>query len=776
MSPTLESLLAHPPLIAVVPLLYVAWADGALHPEQLARASQGYSGTLNADASKALATWLDPASPPSSTELLRLYRFVRARAGLMDAKTRAGLIDLGLSIARAEGSLDKSDATNLALAELEDALGIQGSETARYFFADRPASPQTFNELPPRFDVAALRTVLDGEWSDDWNRVRAWMARPDFALQDGLSTKDHRKLVRQWLELLAAEGIGLLPVPESYGGFGRRDRFVKTFEALAMHDLSLVVKLGVQFGLFGGALLSLGTEAHHERLANQVGRAELWGGFAMTELGHGSNVRELQTIARYEPDEDAFILHSPSVTARKEWIGNAACDGQAMVVFAQLETLGDSHGVHAFFVPVRDGEGRLRPGIHIEDCGHKMGLNGVDNGRIWFDNVRVPRQELLGRFASVAADGTYDSPIASPSRRFFTMLGTLVSGRVSVAAAAVTTSKVALTIAVRYGALRRQFGPEGAPETTILDYPAHQERLMPTVAATFAFHFAVNDLQRRWEEHRGDDTRDIEALAAGIKSLSTWHAIDTAQAARECCGGMGFLTSNRIAQIRRDVDVFATFEGDNTVLLQLVAKSVLTGFSKQLSDQLLGTLLSEIGIRARRSLFERNPVEVRRVDRDHLAGVEFHKQAFATRTHDLLISAARRLKARTADGMDAMSAATEIQNHMIALARAHIEEHVHSIFAEAVGACEGKQEAQALERMRTLYAVDRIYADIGWFLEVGQIESRKARALRKLRIELCSDARKDAVALVNSFGIPNEVLGPIAFENYAEQSYLARQS
>jgi len=122
-----------------------------------------------------------------------------------------------------------------------------------------------------------------------------------------------------------------------------------------------------------------------------------------------------------------------------------------------------------------------------------MGLNGVDNGRIWFDQVRIPRKNLLNRYAEVAEDGTYSSSISSNSQRFFTMLGTLVGGRISIAAASVSASKSALTIALRYATQRRQFGPGGAAETLLIDYPSHQQRLIPLLAGIYALNFAIPD-------------------------------------------------------------------------------------------------------------------------------------------------------------------------------------------------------------------------------------------------------------------------------------------
>ena len=76
--------------------------------------------------------------------------------------------------------------------------------------------------------------------------------------------------------------------------------------------------------------------------------------------------------------------------------------------------------------------------MRIEDCGPKMGLNGVDNGRIWFDNVRVPREALLNRYGDVNEHGDYESPIEDANKRFFTMLGALVQGRVCIAGASLS--------------------------------------------------------------------------------------------------------------------------------------------------------------------------------------------------------------------------------------------------------------------------------------------------------------------------------------------------
>ncbi|MEL6186474.1 MAG: acyl-CoA dehydrogenase family protein, partial [Myxococcota bacterium] len=564
--PTFDDLRGDPALTALMPLLYVAWADGELTEDEV-RAIETARGDGWAAQSEALSRWLSPENPPTSTELLRIYAFVQARLPGLDVDTRSSLAELGLQLAELPEA--EAEATRTALEEMEAALDIEPKEGTRELWAERPPVEQHFDEPAPAFEPARMTEILDGEYARDWALVRKLAARPELAYRYDVDKSAYREAVLEWLRILSAEGLGRLGYPEAFGGGGRMDRFVKTFEALGMHDLSLVVKYGVQFGLFGGAILNLGTERHHRRYLEEVGAGRLLGGFAMTELGHGSNVRDVETIARYLPEREVFVIHSPSSSSRKEWIGNAAVHGTIMVVFAQLEIGPTAHGVHAFVVPVRDEHGQPLPGVTISDCGEKMGLNGVDNGRLHFDHVEVPRDALLDRYATVAADGSYESPIASPSRRFFTMLGTLVGGRISVASASVSAAKSVLAIAVRYGALRRQFGPADGPERCVLDYRTHQLRLFTRLATTYALHFTVDDLQARWRDGGEANGRELETLAAVVKVAATWHAIDAAQMARECCGGMGFLSANRIAEFRKDVDVFATFEGDNTVLLQL---------------------------------------------------------------------------------------------------------------------------------------------------------------------------------------------------------------
>lgn len=620
----------------------------------------------------------------------------------------------------------------------------------------------------PRAPRPALRDYLAQPHAETRARVLALLEEDVFQVPVEIDRPGHRAQVLAAVQRLAEEGLGQVAFPEEHGGEGSPARSIAVFETLAFGDTSILVKYGVQFGLWGGSVYQLGTAEHHARLLPGIGSLEIPGCYAMTEMGHGSNVRELETVAAYDADAGEFVVTTPHEGAGKEWIGNAALHGEMATVFAQLRVAGEDHGVHALVVPLRDDAGTPLPGIRIQDNGPKAGLNGVDNGRIWFDGVRVPRENLLDRFASVTPEGEYRSPIDSPGRRFFTMLGTLVAGRISIAAASVSAAKTGLTIAVRYSDRRRQFGPEGEPEVPILDFQVHQRLLLPRVATTYALHFAVRGLveeygralegQRESGALPGDEMREVEARAAGLKAYASWHALDTLQAAREAMGGRGFHAENRLGRLRSDTDIFATFEGANTVLLQLVAKSLLTQFREEMGDLKLMGWVKWAAERASTRMSELNPVATRRTDPDHLRDPDFHRAAFQYREERLLESAARRLRSRLQDGVEPFQAFNECQDHLESLGMAHTERVLLESFQDAVTRAPSPGVSERLGELCQLFALERLEADRGWFLEAGYMDPPKSRAVRREVDALCRELREGAVEIVDAWGIPDQIL------------------
>jgi acyl-CoA oxidase len=642
--------------------------------------------------------------------------------------------------------------------------------------------PETSLATP---DAGALCRFLDGDHHDIKQTVRERLAAFGVAPPGKVMPREeYRAQILEWMERLAETGQPAMLFPESAGGTGDPGGAIAAFEMLGHGDLSLLVKCGVQFGLFGGAVQHLGNETHHEKYLADIASGKLLGCFAMTESGHGSNVQAVETTATYDGDAEEWVIHTPTQSARKDYIGNAARDGRMAVVFAELTVGDEEHGVHALLVPIRDDEGNVMDGVTIEDDEDKLGLQGVDNGRISFDHVRVPRENLLDRYATVGSDGLYQSPIENKNRRFFTTIGTLVQGRISVSGAALSATKSSLVIAVRYANRRRQFGPpDSKDEALLMDYRGHQRRLLPRLATTYAIHFAQRELVAELHKALTDDDYDnreqrkLEAQAAGVKATSTWHATDTIQACREACGGAGYLMVNRFAAMKADTDVFTTFEGDNTVLLQLVAKGLLTDFKQRVGDLNALEMVRFYGEQAMDQVVERSlarqivgafrdivptPGDDSAED-ERIEDREWQLELFRWREEHILGGVARRLRAGMDEDADTFEVFNECQDHVLAAAQAHVERIILEAFARAVEACEDDSLRPVLDKVFDLHALSAIERDRGWFFEHGRMTAPRSKAITKAVNRLCAELRDHAEALVDAFAVPDEVIAaPIA--------------
>lgn len=753
-----------PRLLAALPVLYIVWADGMLSQHELDEIRSIYlseNSHLTADERIALTSWLDANNPPSAATLAEWLTIIERHAGNADERSRSSLAAFGSAIVAQTGlTLSDEDPTRQAIQQVSDLLGLTGSEPVLRLGRSATKAQQLASHED--IDTEKLTTFLYPDKTGVRSRVLSVVSDKTFTAPPQ-EIDAFRDWVRDRVVDLADAGFGSIGYPKYAGGQDDMRGFITAFETIALADLSVVIKYGVQFGLFGGSIHQLGTEKQHRSLLPSIGSAATLGCFAMSELGHGSNVRDIKTTATYDHATRELIINTPSEDARKEWIGNAARHGELATVFAQLRVAGTNYGVHAVTVPIRDQSGAAMPGIRLEDCGHKMGLNGIDNGRIWFDNVRVPVESLLDRFASIADDGVYLSPIPSDGKRFFTMLGTLVGGRISVGCAGLSATKTALTIAIRYSSRRRQFGPKGSSEVPLLTYLTQQRRLLPRLAVAYGLHFALHDLADRYTSiERSESVQEIEVLASALKSVGTWHTTDTIQACREACGGQGYLSVNQFDRLKADTDVFTTFEGDNTVLMLQVAKGMLSSYKQQFSDMNWLMMARHIAEMAGVSLRDRNPLVARQTSSEHLRSTDFQQAALEYREKSLLRSLAKRLKARMDDGMDSFDAVVECQDHMVSTARALAERVILEQFVVAIA---NAPEAirTPLELLRQLAGLHFIEQDRAWFLEQGFIEENKAKAVRAEVNRLCGEVQPYAVSLVDGFGIPEVLVrAPIA--------------
>ncbi|CAN7196245.1 acyl-CoA dehydrogenase family protein [Microbacterium foliorum] len=643
-----------------------------------------------------------------------------------------------------------------------------------------------------RIDVARVTDLLMGTWADTRREAREMIKDSAFWRKDELGKDEHRERVLSQLHLLVDNKAVHRAFPKSLGGEENSGGNIAGFEELVVADPSLQIKSGVQWGLFGSAILQLGTTEHHEKWLPGVMDLSIPGAFAMTEIGHGSDVAAVGTTATYDPATEEFVINTPFRGATKEYLGNAALHGVAATVFAQLITNGVNHGVHCFYVPLRGDDGIDLPGIGREDDGLKGGLNGIDNGRLSFDHVRVPRTNLLNKYGDVAVDGTYSSAIDSPGRRFFTMLGTLVQGRVSLDGAACWASALGLKIAITYATQRRQFDGADGQEVVLLDYGKHQRRLFPRLATTYAQIFAHDEFLQKFDgvfsgrTDTPDDREDLETLAAALKPLSTWHALDTLQEAREACGGAGFMFENRLVGLRADLDIYVTFEGDNNVLLQLVGKRLLTDYAKQFTGKdaaalakfavgmTAGKLFHGAGLRQ----FGQSVVDLGQVSRSVENGLREEQQhlLLAERVQQMVADIAGRLRPAGKDKVLGAKLFNENQAELIEAARAHGELLQWEAFTDAVHRVDDADTKKVLTWLRDLFGLQLIEKHLAWHIINGRLSTQRAAAVSRYIDRLCARLRPYALDLVDAFAYePEHVRAPIASGAERERQDEARE-
>ena len=638
-----------------------------------------------------------------------------------------------------------------------------------------------------QLDVAEVGEKILGRWAEIRRHTRSVIEEKELFTPAGASMEKHREWALKSLRTLVKENATQYGFPVELGGQRNPGGSLSSFEELILGDASLQIKFGVQWGLFGSAILNLGTDYHHKTFLPGVTRLDTPGCFAMTETGHGSDVASIGTTATYDPATQEFVVNTPDRHSYKDYIGNAALHGEAAVVFAQLYTEGENQGVHAFYVPLRK-RGKLLPGVGAEDDGLKGGLNGIDNGRLHFNQVRIPRANLLNRYADVEPDGTYTSSIENKGRRFFTQLGALVQGRVSLTGAVTNAQKLALDIAVRYSLARKQFHGSDGEETTLLDYGRHQRRLIPLIALTYAQIFTHQEMLNQYHavfsgENDTDEARsDLETVSAAAKALSSWYSLNTVQECREACGGQGFMAEHRLTGLRADLDVYVTFEGDNNVMLQLVAKRLLGDYAKAFKSPDFGTLAQYVAGQFGEATINRgglrglaqNIVDFGSTARSvgYVKDEEHQHQLLTDRVHTMVANIANKLKAAGSDKAKQAELFNRHQNDLIKAAKAHAELIMWEAFTSALKTIKDADSLKILTWLRDLYGFTLLEDNLDWYLINGRLSAARAEAITEyIDTRLLPRLKPHAESLVDAFELsPGLVRTTLAQDEAARQA------
>ncbi|KAJ4831601.1 Peroxisomal acyl-coenzyme A oxidase 1 [Turnera subulata] len=517
----------------------------------------------------------------------------------------------------------------------------------------------------------------------------------------------------------------------------------------------------LHWGMFIPAIKGQGTDEQQQKWLPLAYKMQIIGCYAQTELGHGSNVQGLETTATFDPQTDEFVIHSPTLTSSKWWPGGLGKVSTHAVVYARLIVNGKDHGVNGFIVQLRSLDDHMPlPGITVGDIGMKFGsgaYNTMDNGVLRFDNVRIPRDQMLMRVLQVTREGKC---VQSDVPRQL-IYGTMVYVRQTIVEDASYALSKAVCIATRYSAVRRQFGSQaGGSETQVIDYKTQQSRLFPLLASAYAFRFVgewltllYEDVTKRLAANDFSTLPEAHACTAGLKSLTTSITADGIEECRKLCGGHGYLHASGLPELFAVYIPACTYEGDNVVLLLQVARFLMKTVAQLPSGKKPVGTTAYLG-RVQYLLECKSDVQ----NADDWLKPAVVLEAFEARAARMCVARAQALSkfSNPEEGFAELSA------DLAEASVAHCQLIVVSKFIEKVQQdIPGNGVKKQLEILCYIYALHILHKHLGDFLSTACITPKQASLANDQLRSLYSKVRPNAIALVDSFNYTDHFLGSI---------------
>ncbi|KAG2372998.1 hypothetical protein C9374_012941 [Naegleria lovaniensis] len=671
------------------------------------------------------------------------------------------------------------DSNNTRLPKAND---LEANENLRRFHLalkrqDRPLLPQTkslkdlkafyapdSHSLSSRLLQSMEASLFSHGFTAGRERIWHLLSQDQFLIDNEWSVHQYRQqLDSQYRELMKH---GLLSVEsvnqDIYSLLG-------VLEGTVIYDMSCTAKMVKCLQLCGSCIYKLGTEKHRH-LLDGINKGQDIMCFMMTELTHGSNVKGIETTATFDPTTKEFIIHSPTKSSYKIWVGNSAVYGTKACVFAQLIVNNENKGVHVFVVPIRDPLTlELYDGIQIKDIGVKQGWNAVDNGCIAFEKVRVPLDSLLNRYGEVTPDGKYVSAIKDENMRFAVTLSSLAMGRLLYCAGPTYALKAGLTTAIRYAHQRRQFGNKDQKENLIWEYPTHHDLILPMLANTFAFFSGFSTLAHDYSisDNKTQSFEDFNAIVSGVKAYICEYATPALRELRVACGGHGYSNNNRIGILMNDMCVFGTAEGDSIVLYQQLAKYLFDRVKKKQSKTT--TSLSPV-LQQVLTCESTNPK-----GQNDVLNLEFQKKALAFRVKKLLEECQSQIGSYLKQQKDFQTAWNLSLVKIIELARSYVELELLFRMQETLLKNAVDQETRDIfKTISSLFSLYMIRQNLSYYLihEYFDIEISKM-IMDETLPGLYEQLKHISLDLVEAFNIPDFLLrAPIGIhhQNYVDNT------